>query len=198
MLEIELKAVVPDLAAARRALERAGAKLEFAGGLEDRRYDTPARSLRSRDEVLRLRIYRPEHGADRASLDWKGVTSSRGGYKRREEVSTTAGDAGSLTRILEKLGFVVTMAIDREIWQYDVAGAMVRFERYPRMDDLVEVEGDVDAIERAIERVGIPREAFSADRLPDFVERYEARTGRAAALSRAELAGGGRQDAADA
>ena len=49
------------------------------------------------------------------------------------------------------------MQIDREIWQYDIGGAVVRFERYPRMDDLVEVEGHPAAIEKAL---GIaPRES---------------------------------------
>lgn len=198
MLEIELKAVLPDLDVVRNTLERSGADLEFTGGLEDRRFDTPKRALRGRDEVLRLRVYRPDTGEVRAYLDWKGPTSYDDGYKRREEISTSAGSAESLTAILENLGYVVTMAIDRRIWQYRVDGATVRLERYPRMDDLVEVEGDVDAIERAISRTGVARQAFSADRLPDFVKRYQARTRSIAALSRDELTSGSRQDSADA
>lgn len=198
MLEIELKAVLPDLDAVRDMLERSGAELEFTGVLEDRRYDTPDRGLRGRDEVLRLRVYRPDKGTSHAYLDWKGRTSYDDGYKRREEISTSAGDAESLSAILENLGYVVTMAIDRRIWQYRVDGATVRLERYPRMDDLVEVEGAVGAIERAIERTGVSRAAFSADRLPDFVKRYQARTRSTAALSRDELSGGTRQDSADA
>ena len=198
MLEIELKAVLSDLEDVRHVLERSGAELEFMGVLEDRRYDTPNRGLRGRDEVLRLRVYRPDSGTLHAHLDWKGPTSYDDGYKRREEISTSAGDAESLRAILERLGYVVTMAIDRQIWQYRVGGATVRLERYPRMDDLVEVEGDVGAIERAIETTGVPRAAFSADRLPDFVRRYQARTRSTAALSRDELSGGTRQDSADA
>lgn len=198
MLEIELKAVLPNLDTVRDTLERSGAELEFTGGLEDRRFDTPKRALRGRDEVLRLRVYRPDTGEVRAYLDWKGPTSYDDGYKRREEISTSAGSAESLTAILENLGYVVTMAIDRRIWQYRVDGATVRLERYPRMDDLVEVEGDVDAIERAISRTGVARKAFSADRLPDFVKRYQARTRSIAALSRDELTSGSRQDSADA
>ncbi|HEX7020646.1 MAG TPA: class IV adenylate cyclase [Gemmatimonadaceae bacterium] len=198
MLEIELKAVLPNLDAVRNTLERSGAELEFTGGLEDRRFDTPKRALRGRDEVLRLRVYRPDTEEARAYLDWKGPTSYDDGYKRREEISTSAGSAESLTAILENLGYVVTMAIDRRIWQYRVDGATVRLERYPRMDDLVEVEGDVDAIERAISRTGVARQAFSADRLPDFVRRYQARTRSIAALSRDELTSGSRQDSADA
>jgi hypothetical protein len=61
--------------------------------------------------------------------------------------------------------------------------ATVRMERYPEMDALVEVEGDPNAIESAIGVTGIPRGAFTADALSEFVRRYEARTGASARLS---------------
>ena len=194
MIEEELKAVVDDLAAARNRLERAGASLEFAGRLEDRRYDRPDHELSDRDHVLRLRVYHPENGVPRSFFDWKGETRIDGGYKQREEISSSVDDATAIATILERLGLRVTMAIEREIWQYVLDGAVVRFERYPRMDDLVEVEGSREAIERAIRTLALPRASFTADRLRDFVTRYEARTGHRAALSAAELAGAVRYD----
>lgn len=193
MIEVELKSVVPDLAAARAAVERQGAKLVFAGRLEDRRYDTADRALARRDEVLRLRVYRDAAGAS-AALDWKGPTAVDGGYKRREELSTGIGEPDALIHVLERLGLQVTMEIDREIWQYELDEATVRFERYPRLDDLVEVEGPPDAIERTIAGLGLPRAGFTTERLTDFVRRYEERTGERAAVSDRELAGGPRQD----
>jgi predicted adenylyl cyclase CyaB len=191
MREVELKALVPDLADARARLERAGARLVYEGRLEDRRYDAPDRSLAARDHVLRLRVYRDaESGAVRtAALDWKGPTGYDAGYKVREELSTDARDPDALAAILERLGYVVTREIHREIAQYEVAGATVRFERYPRMDTLVEVEGVPEAIELAARATGLPREAFTSERLPAFVARYEARTGERAALCDRELAG---------
>ena len=57
------------------------------------------------------------------------------------------------------------------------------------MDLLVEVEGLPEAIERAIESIGLPRAGFTSARLPEFVADYEARTGQRAALSARELAG---------
>ena len=87
------------------------------------------------------------------------------------------------------LGYEVSIAIDREIVQYDLEGTMIRFERYPRMDDLVEVEGEPEQIERAIAILGLPRDGFTTDRLPDFVKRYEDRTGERAVISDAELSG---------
>lgn len=200
MIETELKAVVPALEASRSRVEDAGGRLTFACRLEDRRYDRPDQSLAAVDHVLRLRTYRDAGGAVmHASLDWKGPSSISGTYKEREELnSLIAGDPKGLEQILERLGFVVTMQIDREIWQYELRGATVRFERYPLMDDLVEVEGDPDAIERAIGTLALPRESFTAERLPDFVRRYETRTGRAAALSEAERNGEVRYDVKNA
>jgi adenylate cyclase class IV len=191
VLEVELKSVVDDLDARRRRVEAAGAVLRFAGRLEDRRYDTPDCALQLRDEVLRLRVRRsPTDGRVHATVDWKGPTAQTEGYKAREELTVGVGDAEALADLLAKLGYGVTEAIDREVWEYDVVGAAVRFERYPRMDVLVEVEGAPAAIERAVAATGLPRDGFTAERLSDFVRRFEARTGSRAAISDTLLAGG--------
>jgi predicted adenylyl cyclase CyaB len=189
VLEVELKAVVADAAATRERLEAAGATLTFSGRMEDRRYDTPDGRFARRDVVIRLRIYRPTDGRpSETHLDWKGASSSDSGYKVRDELSTLVGDAGTLATILDRLGFIVTREVDRQIWQYRLGAAMVRFEEYPRMDVLLEVEGSPEAIEHAIVTTGIPRAQFSDERLLDFVARFEERTGLDAALSDRELA----------
>ncbi len=184
MLEVELKSVVDDLDARRRRVEAAGGVLQFAGRLEDRRYDTAERALRLRDHVLRTRVRRQAgEPAGRATIDWKGPTSETAGYKTREELAVGIEDQRTLAAMLERLGYLVTESIDREIWEYALDGATIRFERYPRMDPLVEVEGPPAAIERAVSATGLPREGFTAERLSDFVRRFEARTGSRAVLS---------------
>jgi adenylate cyclase class IV len=188
MREVELKAVLDSWHDSRERLLRAGATLAFAGRLEDRRYDTSNHLLTSRDIVLRLRIYRDATGS-RAELEFKGPTAYERGYKVREEIGSTVLDPDAIAHILSGLGYVVTRAIDREIEQFALGAAIVRFERYPRMDDLVEVEGEPEALERAIAVLEMPRAAYNADRLPDFAMRYEERTGVRAALSDAELSG---------
>ena len=90
--------------------------------------------------------------------------------------------------ILDALGFVVTRAVDRDIRVLQFGEAMLRFERFPRMDTLLEVEGPEAAIETAIRASGLPRESFNADRLFQFVQRFEARTGQRAAICDDELA----------
>ena len=197
MIEVELKSVVDDLVRRRRAVESAGARLVFEGRLADRRYDTPDRALHGRDHVLRMRSYSDASGT-RAELDWKGPTRREDGYKTREELEVHVSEPDALAAMLDRLGYRVTMAIDREIVQYDLDGAMVRFECYPRMDVLVEVEGQPAQIERAVAALGLPRDGFTTERLPDFVRRFEARSGTTAMLSDAELRGGTRYDPANA
>ena len=190
MIEVELKSVVDDWTLRRSAVERAGGVLEFEGELEDRRYDLADRSLATADHVLRLRTYRTATST-RVALDWKGPTQCEGGYKLREEIGTAVSDGAVMAAILGHLGYVVVTSIDRVIAQYRLCGATVRFERYPQLDDLVEVEGEPSCIEQAIARLGMPREGYSTDRLSEFVARFQERTGRRAAISRAQLAADG-------
>lgn len=183
MRELELKAVVHDLDGCRARIMQRGASLREAGMLHDRRYDTPDRALRERDVVLRVREFVSAE-ARRASLDWKGAARFESGYKEREEITLGIVDAAAATQILEGAGFLMSFEIERDVEVYELRGALVRFERYPRMDTLVEVEGEPAAIEAAADALGIPRAEFTTDRLIDFVLRFEERTGSRAALSR--------------
>jgi predicted adenylyl cyclase CyaB len=184
--EIELKAVVAEPEEAIRRLLAAGAKLTFEGKLSDRRYDAADGSLSARDEVIRLRTYAGA-SESRTLLDWKGPSDTRSGYKTREEISSTVSDREALATMLEKVGLTVVKEIDRRIVQYETEGAAVRFEFYPRMDTLVEVEGEPDAIERAIEALGMSRGEFTSDSLAAFVTRFERRTGVRAAVADSAL-----------
>ena len=188
MRETELKAVVPDESACLARMLAAGAISVSDGRLEDRRYDYPDRRLTMKDLVLRLRV-QWNGTASNATLDWKGAATFEGGYKHRDETSLRIGDPAQMASILEALGFEVTRAVDRNVRVLQLGDATVRFERFPRMDTLLEVEGPESAIEEAIRVSGLPRGAFNADRLYQFVQRYEARTGQRAAICDAELRG---------
>lgn len=181
--EIELKAAVPDPDACMDALRRAGARLLEEGHLRDERWDTDDMALTTRDEVLRVREFRGRTGERRATLDWKGPTAVRDGYKMRDEIQTRFHDPDGLRGTLERLGFRVVHVITRDIATWSVHDALARFEWYPRMDVLVEVEGAPEAIERAIGATGIARREFTTERLGDFVRRFEARTGVRASIS---------------
>lgn len=188
MFEVELKAVVDDLELRRQRMDAAGAEVTFEGRLSDKRYDLPSRDLAQRDEVLRVRRYETKQSVQ-THVDWKGPADSAGAYKVREEVSTVVEDFEGLSTILEKLGYVVTREIDRQVVQYRCGAATVRFEIYPRMDILVEVEGEPPVIEEAIGALGMLRGEFTTERLGVFVDRFERRTGVRAAISDRELVG---------
>ena len=114
-------------------------------------------------------------------LAWKGPTGrSPDGYKLREEIELSVGaDPG---RLLQALGYRAVHAIDREVEIWHLDGATARLERYPRMDVLVEVEGEPAAIERAVAASGIPRARVHrrvADRVRPPLRGAHRRHGRA-------------------
>jgi len=191
MLETEVKAVVPDPDALRRRLLDAGARVGVAGRMSDIRVDR-AGELAGRDEVLRVRILPGADGTPTSELTWKGpVRVSPEGFKEREEHTLPVPAAGDeILTFLARLGYAPVLRIDRHVEYLDLAGVSVRLERYPRMDVLMEVEGDAARLEDAIAVTGLPRDQFSAAALDDFVDRWERRTGEPAVLSLAELRGG--------
>lgn len=184
--ELELKARVEDPEAVRRALPAAGAQLVYRGAMLDRRFDRQGR-LEGRDEVVRLRVFRPADGSGEwGVLGWKGPVGQRGAYRHRKEWESRVDDPKAVLVVLRRLGYKIVVRVDRAVEQYQIGAATVRLEWYPAMDVLVEVEGAPDAIERAIAATGLPREAFLPESLPYFTAAYEERTGRAARVSRVQ------------
>jgi adenylate cyclase class IV len=130
-------------------------------------------------------VFRPAAGTPAYGvLGWKGPHSKQGPYRRRPEAETHVGDPDGAVTILERLGFAVSLRIDRRVEVYRLGETVLRLEWYPEMDVLVEVEGEPAGIERAIAATGIAREHFLAESLPHFVAAFERRTGRAALLAR--------------
>ena len=152
--------------------------------MTDRRYDRGG-ELVARDEVLRLRIFHRDGGRPDAVLGWKGPSRvSPAGYKQREEIELPIGSGGGEpAAFLAALGYRVVHTIDRWIEVFELADTTLRLESYPQMDDLLEVEGEPAAIERAIAATGIARKEFTAESLTAFVRRYESRSGRPALLA---------------
>lgn len=188
--EIELKAVVTDADGLRKALDDAGAVLRFHGMMRDRRLDRSG-ELSGRDEVLRVRHWIDEDGGHLlAETAWKGKTTvNPEGYKQREEVEFTVADGSAALRLLAALGYTVVESIDRYVEVYELEGTVARLEWFPRMDTLVEIEGEPEGIESLIEVTGLDRQSCLADSLATFSRRYEERTGEPGILSEDMLLG---------
>src|SRR5207245_844406 len=108
--ELELKARIEDPEALRGALTHAGATLEFRGDMIDRRFDRDG-ALSRRDEVLRLRVFRPAvdaAGSTYGMLGWKGPNSRRDGYRHRAEAEARGADPETVVTIPERPGFTVS------------------------------------------------------------------------------------------
>lgn len=165
-------------------LEEAGWTRRFVGRMVDLRYDTPGERLASRDEVLRLRVYLPDDGDESvAVLGWKGPAEEAEGFKRREELETGVASANAAHRIAGRLGFSrVTDRIDRRIRLYVRGGVSARVEEYPEMDVLVELEGPPEEVRERMDETGLAADRWKPWPLPEFVRRYEERTGREARL----------------
>lgn len=187
--ERELKAVVADASAVRKSLQAHGARCIREGRMTDVRYDKDG-VLVAAGEVLRVRRYAPVGGAPEGRLAWKGAASQdEHGFRAREEHEVRfVGATDTAEAILRGLGYEVLAVIDRWVEYWELDGGTARLEWYPRMDVLCEVEGTPEGIERAILATGIPRAAFCADAIADFVARYDATSGPAA-LSLAQLGG---------
>jgi adenylate cyclase class IV len=182
--ELELKARVENPDAVRSAILAAGAELVYRGAMMDRRFDRRGR-LERRDEVVRLRVYHPaDESPEWGVLGWKGPVQRRGEYRLREEWESRVDDPKAALVILRHMGYKISVRVDRAIEQYRLGDATLRLEWYPAMDVLLEVEGQPDAIERAVAATGLPRDAYLPESLPYFTAAYEERTGRVARVSR--------------
>jgi adenylate cyclase class IV len=182
--ELELKARIEDPEALRRALLAAGAELVYRGAMLDRRFDRKGR-LEGRDEVVRLRVFRPADGGHIwGMLGWKGRATRVDGYRRREEWESRVEDPKAVLVVLRRMGYKIVLRVDRAVEQFRLGEATVRLEWYPQMDVLAEVEGPPAQIEHAIAATGLPRASFLPESLPFYTAAYEERTGRAARLSR--------------
>jgi adenylate cyclase class 2 len=145
--ETEVKLYVPDLEAVARRLQEVKARLKTARVHEvNVRYDTDAMKLSRGQKVLRLRrdnrvrlTVKDERGEPNAS----GVSSR---YEAEVEVS----DFDEMEAILEKLGYRPYMTYEKYRTTYELEGAEVTLDEMP-FGSFVEIEGDVDAIEQALE-----------------------------------------------
>ena len=153
--------------------------------MTDLRYDR-AGELTARDEVLRVRTF--HHPDGRTEAD-PGVEGSHHALPRRLQAArgdraAAGGGSADPGRLLAALGYQPAHAIEREVEVYRAGRARpLRLETYPRMDVLLEVEGEPAAIEQAIVASGIPRGEFTAEPLAEFVRRFEERSGEPALLA---------------
>jgi len=145
--------------------------------------------LMARDEVLRLRVFHPPNAAVSTVLGWKGRTAvTADGLKERRELEyLISGGQEEPHALLEALGYSPLYTIERYVEYYQLGMTNARLEWYPRMDTLIEIEGDAKGIEAGIRASGLLRDAFTPESLSAFVARFAAKTGAPAVMTVAAL-----------
>lgn len=149
-LEVEVKFIVADLAELRRRLLAAGGEQVRPRIFERNvRFDTPGETLRTSLQLLRLRQ------DDRVRLTFKGpVDNTTSEAKVREEIEVEVADFGTMSAILQKVGFVAHQVYEKYRETFRLGEVEVVLDELP-FGDFVELEGAEAAIRAAAGRLGL-------------------------------------------
>lgn len=139
--ELEVKFYVTDLAGLENRLRAKGANLTAKHVYElNLRFDTPDEKLSREHRVLRLRQ------ETNALMTYKGPSQTREDVTARQEIEFTVSDFQAARRLLEALGYQVSVSYEKYRTTYELEGVKVTLDELP-YGNFCEVEGpDGDSI----------------------------------------------------
>ncbi len=163
--ETEAKMKIDDLDAVRVTLRALGAKRVGLRFEINAFFDTTDRSLKSKDQGLRLRSMKHEDGSETSVITFKGPALASQ-VKSREEIEFSIGNFDDAAALLAKLGYAPTLGFEkrRESWELD--DCLVELDELPHLGTFVEIEGDTEA------RVLALRSRLSLDQFPLISKGY--------------------------
>jgi adenylate cyclase class 2 len=152
--EVEIKFLVEDLRSLRRKLRDNGFREVTARTHEiNTLYDTAGRSLRTRDELLRIRKY-----GNRWIFTHKGKgTSVR--HKSRTETETEVANGGKLAGIVQALGFKPWFRYEKFRSEWTDGKGHVVLDETP-IGIVSEIEGPPRWIDATAKRLGVARQQY--------------------------------------
>lgn len=184
--EIEIKLLVPDVAALRSRLKHLRAREITPRTYESNTlYDTPRHDLRRRGQLIRIRteqpassfgIRRPMQNAG-ALLTYKGPSSTsnairsernlkiRSHFKIKDEAEVSVAGAGELARIFRAIGLRPTFRYEKFRTTYELPrlrGLKIELDETP-VGTYLELEGPVASIDRAAHLLGYARNDYMTD-----------------------------------
>ncbi len=124
---------------------------------DDRFFDSPEHRLLKADEGLRLRSVRrlDTGGQVEHLLTYKGARR-KAQLKQREEIELTVSDPDAMVQILDRLGLVLMLHLQKRRKRYRLGDCWVELDSLPLLGRFVEVEGpDADAVGRVAAELGL-------------------------------------------
>jgi adenylate cyclase, class 2 len=148
--ELEVKFLVLGLKALEQKLKNLGASLVSPRTIEaNLRFDYGNGSLSKNGKVLRLR-----HDAHNV-MTFKGPSSDQEGVTSRQEIEFKVSNFAAARRLLEALGFQVTVAYEKYRSTYAIDGIEVMLDEMP-YGDFCEIEGaDPAQIQALADKLGL-------------------------------------------
>jgi adenylate cyclase class 2 len=141
MMEIEVKAPLPDAAKVRDRVAELGGR-DFGTSYQvDEYYAHPTRDFAATDEALRLRTEN-----DLTVITYKGPKLDRE-TKTREEFEVSVANRATMASILDRLGFRPVIKISKQRQVFGLKGIIVCFDSVAGLGEFIELEVDSDDVE---------------------------------------------------
>ncbi|MCL2660731.1 MAG: class IV adenylate cyclase [Acidobacteriaceae bacterium] len=182
--EIELKFPVSDAAALESRLSGLGFQLVTPRSFEHNTlYDTPARDLRGRHEILRVRRYGETWTVTHKRANGQPDSESR--YKVRIETETAVADGEAIGLIFEQLGLIPVFVYEKYRTEWSAFDADTGTVPHLVLDETpigiyAELEGPPAWIDRMVAALGVDPAACLTDSYGTLFLAWKQRTGSSA------------------
>lgn len=169
--EIEIKFIVADVEALRCRLLKCGFHEQTPRTHEmNTLYDTSAKDLRRRGELLRIRKY-----GDRWTLTHKSKGTS-GRHKSRREIETEVANGENLDAILSALGYAPSFRYEKFRAEWTDGQGHVVVDETP-IGNFAEIEGPPDWIDCVAASLGIDEGDYITKNYAALFQDWKYRTG---------------------
>lgn len=138
-VEIEAKLKVDSLEEVERKLTELGAEFLAEQSQIDFLFDDADATLTTADRCLRLRRQSVD-GSEKFFLTYKGA-KEKSNFKKRQEIETEIGDAGSIQKLLSALGYEKVLVVEKKRCLWKLKGCFVALDHLIMLGDFVEIEG---------------------------------------------------------
>jgi adenylate cyclase class 2 len=158
MIETEIKFRVTDVDALTSLLQATGFRQQTPRSFESNvLFDTPARAMRARTEILRIRHYNGKCVITHKRLPDDGPGEDR--HKHRVETETMVSDGAAMEEIFRSLGLVAAFRYEKWRTEWADGEGHCVIDETP-IGNFAELEGTPEWIDRVAARLGVESSAY--------------------------------------